>query len=238
MIPIVGAAMLYLHEMVEIRGDGATAYMQAVVERARHSEANGISRLVATWRVIGSTHRWPRVVNLWEMDGWHHWSQSLSRQFDPYQRDAHLGKWWAAMVRYRRGGFDRILEPASFCPSRTQLAAQGVKGWVTEQQLYRLHPSIISQFLDEVQSLLLPAMASYAISLVGAYTAPMRPGEVLLLWSARDFATLCQQWAERTNAPRWRAWSARLNHWRVRREVSWLVPFTGTLLSPEVPEHD
>lgn len=226
--------MLYLHETVDIRGDGATAYMQAVVERARHSEEAGISRLVGTWRVIGSTHRWPRVVNLWEMDGWGHWSQSLERQFHPRQRDRHLSAWWRAMVRYRRGGFDRILEPAPFCPSRSRLAAKGIKGWVTEQQIYRIPWSFLPEFFAEVESSLLPAMESYGISLVGAYASPMRPGEALILWSASDFATLCHQWEERNSSPSWRAWCARLEQLRVRWVVSWLVPFSGTLLSPEV----
>ena len=62
--------MLYLHEIIDIVGTGQQAYLQTVGERARHSEREGISRLMGTWKVIGSTNRWPRVVNLWEMDGW------------------------------------------------------------------------------------------------------------------------------------------------------------------------
>ena len=58
---------------------------------ARHSEREGISRLMGTWKVIGSTHRWPRVVNLWEMDGWEHWAEALERQFLPGKVDRGTG---------------------------------------------------------------------------------------------------------------------------------------------------
>ena len=45
--------MLYLHEIIDIIGDGQQAYLDTVGERAAHSEREGISRLMGTWRVIG-----------------------------------------------------------------------------------------------------------------------------------------------------------------------------------------
>ena len=53
--------MLYLHEIIDIVGTGQEAYLDTVGERARHSEGEQISRLFGTWKVLGSTHRWPRV---------------------------------------------------------------------------------------------------------------------------------------------------------------------------------
>ncbi|MCX8072966.1 MAG: hypothetical protein N3C12_11000 [Candidatus Binatia bacterium] len=225
--------MIYLHETIEIRGDGARPYMAAVLERARYSEENKVSRLVCTWQVIGSTSRWPRVVNLWEIDGWGHWAQSLARQFDPSLQDTHLRPWWSAMVRYRRGGFDRILAPAAFCPTRSDILAREVRGWVTEQQIYVLPPGSLPQFFEEVEFVLRPLFQLRSISLVGAYSVPMRPGEALILWSAPDFASLCHWWEEREAVEGWRAWQQRLSRWKARQRVSWLVPFAGTILSPQ-----
>ncbi len=230
--------MIYLHETVDIRGDGAMPYMEAVLERARHSEAKGVSRLVGTWRVIGSTHRWPRVVNLWEMDDWNHWSRSLEGQFHPRLRDSHLGTWWTAMLRYRSGGLDRILEPTSFCPDRARLLSSGVRGWVTEQQIYRMPPSRLRGFFEEFESSLLPSMNASQLTLIGAYAAPMRSGEALALWSAKDFGTLCRFWEERASYSALQAWQARLEELQVRWVVSWLVPCAGTPLGPEVTEDD
>src|SRR5258706_5608520 len=109
--------MLYLHEIIDIVGTGQVAYLQTVGERAQHSEREGISRLVGTWRVIGSTNRWPRVVNLWEMDDWDHWAETLERQFLPQKKDPALGPWWSQATQLRSGGFDCILEPTPFTPT-------------------------------------------------------------------------------------------------------------------------
>ena len=113
--------MLYLHEIIDIVGTGQEAYLDSVGERARHSGAAGISGLMGTWKVIGSTHRWPAVVNLWEMEGWEHWADTLERQFLPEKKDAHLAPWWAKATQWRSGGFDRILEPAPYSPTRQLL---------------------------------------------------------------------------------------------------------------------
>ena len=109
---MVRSAMLYLHEIIDIVGTGQESYLQTVGERGRHSEREGISRLMGTWKVIGSTNRWPRVVNMWEMDGWGQWAETLERQFLPGKVDAALAPWWAKATEWRSGGFDRILEPA------------------------------------------------------------------------------------------------------------------------------
>ncbi|GIW43426.1 MAG: hypothetical protein KatS3mg077_0708 [Candidatus Binatia bacterium] len=228
--------MLYLHETIAIRGDGATRYMDGVLERARYSESAGISRLVGTWRVVGSTGRWPSVVNLWEMDGWMHWSRTLEQQFHPSARDPHLGAWWSRMTRYRHGGLDRILEPAKFSPTRSELVFRGTKGWVTQQERYRVAPPLVSALLEAVEVALVPWMQSRTLELVGAYFAPMRPGEVFVLWSAPDFAALCRWWEERGHCSAWNAWTTKLEEWGARVAISWLVPFPGTTLSPETRE--
>lgn len=225
--------MLYLHETIDIRGDGAQAYMQGVLERAKHSERNGISRLVGTWQVIGSTYRWPRVVNLWEMDGWQHWAQGLGRQFDPKSADPHLRSWWKSMVQYRYGGFDRILRAAAFSPTRTVLEARGCRGWVTEQQTYQLSRQLCRIFLEELAATLAPVLTSRGIHLVGAYSVVHRPGEVVVLWVANEFSTLCSWYEQRENILQWQAWQQRLAFWGVEEEICWLVPFPGTLLWPE-----
>ena len=113
--------MLYLHEIIDIVGTGQASYLKTVGERAHHSEREGLSRMMGTWKVIGSTNRWPRVVNLWEMDGWGQWAETLERQFLPGKVDTALAPWWAKATEWRSGGFDRILEPAAYSPDRAAL---------------------------------------------------------------------------------------------------------------------
>src|SRR5215472_1579558 len=142
--------MLYLHEIIDIIGDGQQAYLDTVGERARHSEREGISRLMGCWKVIGSTNRWPRVVNLWEMDGWSQWAESLERQFIPEKKDPHLAPWWSAATKWRSGGFDRILEPAAYSPTHAALEAANLRAWVCVHSLVQLAPGKRDAYLAAV----------------------------------------------------------------------------------------
>jgi hypothetical protein len=224
--------VLYLHEIIDIIGDGQQAYLESVGERARHSEAAGISRLVGTWRVIGSTHRWPRVVNLWEMDGWEHWAASLERQFLPERKDPHLSPWWSAATKWRSGGFDRILEPAPCSPSRDSLRARGLTAWVCEQTLVSLTPGTCERFLDAVGERLCPLMEARGLTLMGAYTVPMRPDEAMLLWAAPTFRALCAAYAQRRADELWQDWERFSAGLRRESETMWLVPSTECFFHP------
>ena len=65
------SAKLYLHEIIHIVGPGSDPYK-------RHTAALGLGRadggspLVGTFQQSGSTGDGPRVIKLWEMDGWEH----------------------------------------------------------------------------------------------------------------------------------------------------------------------
>src|SRR5262249_26044891 len=160
--------MLYLHEIIDIIGDGQQAYLDTVAERARHSEREGISRMVGTWKVIGSTNRWPRVVNLWEMDGWEHWAESLERQFLPQKADAQLAPWWSGATKWRSGGFDRILEPAAYSPTCEALRARRLTAWVCVHSIVQLQPGKRAAYLDAVGEQLLPVLSGRGLVLMGA----------------------------------------------------------------------
>ena len=75
---------LFLHEVIDIVGRGGRAYMEHTVGfDAAATTASGLV-LVGTWEVVGTTGRWPQVVNLWEIDGWDGWTrlgQRTKREF-------------------------------------------------------------------------------------------------------------------------------------------------------------
>jgi len=224
--------MLYLHEIIDIVGTGQEAYLKTVGERARHSEAQNISRLMGTWKVIGSTHRWPRVVNLWEMDGWAHWAETLERQFLPGKVDAALAPWWAQATAWRSGGFDRILTPASFSPTCAALRAAGLRAWVCVHTLVRARRGLAPAYLEAVGEDLAGLLAERGCTLMGAYAATMRSDELLVLWAAPDFRHLCDLaggWDTDPALHRWRLRSAAL---REEVETMWLVPSTDCFFRP------
>lgn len=224
--------MLYLHEIIDIAGEGTLSYMETAVERSRHSEREGISRLFGVWRVIGSTHRWPRVVNLWEMDSWEHWAETLERQFVPEKQDQALAPWWKQALQWRSGGFDRILEAADFSPTRDQLRSSGLSSWVSEHTILRTQPGMAAEFLNAVEKHLLPLLAAQQLTLQGAYTAAMRSDEVLLLWAATDFKALCACAAERQRNRAWQDWRQLQTMSCIESETMWLVPSTGCFFHP------
>ncbi len=228
------AAMLYLHETIDILGSGQDGYMRSVHERAAHSAEAGISRLVGCWRVVGSTGRWPQVVNLWEMDGWSHWAEALERQFVPARKDASLAPWWTRTAEFRSGGFDRILVPASDCPTQAELLASRRKAWVFEQTITRVDTDA-SLFVDEAIGALRPLVGRRGIELVGAYVAPMTPGEVVWIWSAPTFSVLCAWYEERDREVGWRRWLDGRGRRFGAGTSHWLVPAED---SPWHPGHD
>lgn len=225
--------MLYLHEIIDIIGTGQEPYMRSVIERAKHSEREGISRLMGCWKVIGSTGRWPRVVNLWEMDDWTHWARALERQFLPERRDPSLQPWWTQATEWRRGGFDRILVPAPYAPRRSDLQAASLRAWVFIHTIARLRPGAAREYLEQLGALLRPECERRGVSLFGAYYAPMRRGEVVVIWAARDFAHACAIYS-------WLDEDHQLDHWRaledklLRRSATvWLVPAEDCFFHPQ-----
>lgn len=226
--------MLYLHEIIDIVGTGQEAYLGTVGERGRHSEREGISRLMGTWKVIGSTHRWPRVVNLWEMDGWEHWAETLERQFLPGKVDQALAPWWAKATEWRSGGFDRILEPTPYSPTRDALRAAGLRAWVCAHTIVQTRTGERDAYLQAVGETLLPLLVARGLTLLGAYGAAMRSDEALLIWAAPDFRHLCRLYAERRSDAELRRWGRRAAVWRQSMETMWLVPSADCFFHPSL----
>jgi hypothetical protein len=224
--------MLYLHEIIDIVGTGQESYLKTVGERARHSEREGMSRLMGTWKVIGSTNRWPRVVNLWEMDGWEQWAGTLERQFLPDRVDAALAPWWARATEWRSGGFDRILEPAPGSPTRDELRRRGLKAWVCVHTLARTRPGQGTACLATVLESFAPLLRRRECTLMGAYSVPMRSDEVLILWAAPDFRHLCRMMDGWDADRALRTWRERFEALCAEAETMWLVPSADCFFYP------
>src|SRR5437763_3485 len=110
---------LYLHETIHIIGAGSEPYKRhtaAWAARRRHGGA-----LVGIWQQSGSTGDWPRVINLWEMDGWDGWAAILERQYAGEGQPADLRvapetRDWAEAARAWRTDFrETLLVPSRWC---------------------------------------------------------------------------------------------------------------------------
>ena len=191
----MGEPRVYIHEFVDITGHNRSKYFQHITanwspmgQRDREQLCFGI------WGTVGSTGRWPEVINLWEYRDWAHLADNFRIECNhPSMQDPALEGWWAAAEGFRRGGFDRILLSAEFSPCIDDLIAKGVPGEVYAHDIVRVPPATSRAFLDLVAEHGVDAHREAGATLVGAFrTALVDDREAVLLWAYPDWAT----WAE------------------------------------------
>ena len=107
---------IYIHEFIDIIGHNRAKYMH-------HMTANWVPvglaernmKCFGVWATVGSTGRWPEVVNMWELDGWDGLAANFAHELKGAgMQDPALTEWWAAAAQLRRGGVDRIAVPTSW----------------------------------------------------------------------------------------------------------------------------
>ena len=182
---------VYIHEFIDIIAQSRAKYMHHMTANwcpiARH-ERNQLC--FGVWGTLGSTGRWPEVVNMWEHESW----ESLGRSFDlersaPTLQDPSLTEWWAAAAPLRRGGFDRILVAAPWTRSIDQLVADGVRGNYYAHELVTVPIGTSYELLDRVADTGRPDVEALGLELVGAFNVAMASdNECLLMWAIPDWA--------------------------------------------------
>ena len=229
--PRVANTKLYLHETIHIVGTGSEAYKRHTGERRSSGPAGA---LVGTWQQSGSTGAWPRVVNLWEMDGWDGWTQILEYQYAPrVGQPPALRKWWTEATKYRSGGFDRILEPAPWSPTRDELVASGARGRAFLQEIATCAPGRADDYLEAVQRDGLPVARGRGLTLAGAWRTAMRDTEAVLLWCLPTLADFTRHLRDARTAPDARAWLDHARAWRTDYRETLLVPSVWCVMHPD-----
>lgn len=161
------------------------------------------------WGTVGSTGRWPEVVNLWELDGWDGLVASFAHELaSPSLQDPALAEWWGRAAELRRGGVDRIVVPEQWSPTIEELTAAGVKGAVYAHELVTVPVGTVRAFLDALGEAGRPAVEALGARCVGAFRVAMtNDGEAIVLWafpSWEAWANFEQAWDGAALAP-WRA---------------------------------
>jgi hypothetical protein len=212
-------AQLYIHELIDIVGHNRAKYQH-------HMTANWVpvaneergQRCYGVWSTIGSTGRWPEVVNMWEFDGW----DGIVRNFEVEtaggrDQDPSLSEWWASAASLRRGGIDRILVSDAGSLPIDELCATGVRGEVYCHEIVQVPAGRASALLEAVRSSGEAAYASEGLGLVGAFRTALRSDdECVLLWAC----------------PSWRVWGDFEQAWHADGDLAgWakaLVDFGAT----------
>ena len=151
-------------------------------------------RCFGVWGVVGTTDRWPRVVNMWEESGFSGLSESLSHEFhSPSLQDRKLEAWWNDAANFRSGGYDRILVPAPWTRTIEELCRDDCKGAVYAHDTIQLGAGQADRFLSQVRDIAVEAHDGFGWQIVGALkTAMRRDDECIVIWAIPDW----QQWAE------------------------------------------
>lgn len=222
---------LFLHEYVDIVGEGADTYMSHTVDFDCDAAAGRGLRLLGTWQTVGSTGRWPQVVNVWELvDGWDGWAR-LTAETNLKRRDnAALEQWWRTALRSRSGGYDRLLGGIDGTPTLDGLVSAGVSGSLFVHEVSEVRPGTARDYLRAARDELVPLMAEFGHTLAGLYEVLLADTEVCLLWATDLDAHIDLMRARDGGAARLDMWESTARRWRTRRHEELLVPHPGTAL--------
>lgn len=202
---------VYIHEFIDIRGHGRAKYMQhmtanwsPIAQEERRQKCFGV------FGTVGSTGRWPEVVNLWEEEGFPGLARNFAHETQhPGMQDPSLREWWGTATEFRRGGVDRILVPAPWSPTSDELVAAGVRGDFYAHELIGVEAGEAESFLEDVCARALPIHQRLGLTLVGAFhTAMADRSECILIWAIPDSSSWASfelaEYAE-TELAAWRA---------------------------------
>lgn len=186
---------IYIHELIDINGHHRAKYMHHMTANwcpIARDERNMLC--YGVWATVGSTGRWPEVVNMWELDGWDALAANFAHEFSGgATQDPALARWWSVAAEFRRGGFDRIVVPEPWSPPIEELTEAGVRGEVYAHELVTLPPGNARPFLDALAQRGRAVMEDHGVTPLGAFHVAMRNDtEAIALWAF----------------PSWAAWSA------------------------------
>ena len=185
---------VYIHEVIDINGHHRAAYMHHMTANWSPNAQEDRGQLCyGVWALLGSTGGWPQTVNMWEHEGWDGLAASFAVEgVGAGAQDPKLERWWATAAEFRRGGFDRIVVPAPWTRTITELCADGVRGGVYAHELIRVRPGAARELLERARERAVPALARHGWDLAGAFTTAMvNDDEALLLWAIPTW----QHWA-------------------------------------------
>ena len=225
---------LYLHEVIDIVGEGAMRYMEHTVGFNADAAADRGLELVGTWYTMGSTGRWPQVVNMWEcVDGWSGWRRLMEATNLRRTRNPELVEWWQEALKARSGGFDRLLGAAPGCPSLADLRAGAVSGSVFVHEISEVQPGAALDYLAAVRETRAPLLADHGHTLVGLYEVLMNDVEVVTIWASDPAGhEALMRAADSGNDERFVAWHERARAaGRTRWREELMTPHPDTPLS-------
>lgn len=176
---------IYIHEFIDIHGHNRANYMHhmtanwsPIAKEERNQLCYGV------WGTVGTTRRWPEVVNLWEEDGFEGLARSFRHEFNHATlQNPTLHAWWSKAANFRRSGIDRVLVPARWTLTIEELCAKEVKYETYAHEVVSVQPGSAWEYTEIVREHGIAAHARFGWDLLGCWvTSGRNDSEVLLLW--------------------------------------------------------
>lgn len=186
---------VYIHEFIDVVGTERSRYQH-------HMTANWCpdaatyrrQRCFGVFTLVGSTGRWPEVVNLWEFDSFDDLAHDLSVELSgPAHRDPVLEQWWSVAAEFRRGGTDRILVAHDAMPPVDHWYPSGTGSVAYMHEVLRGAPGGAAGLADGIAAAASALDERFGFGLVGLFCTAMRnDDEVIAIHSV----------------PNWDSWAA------------------------------
>ena len=180
----MAARNLYLHELIDIVGQGQYDYMDHSRKEPTNVMPNMLT-LQGTFFVCAmGGGRWPQVVNIWDVgeEGWQGWAANVDR-LNLKRRNAFYGDWWDEASKWRTGGFDRLCGAVTGSPSTAEIAERGITGTLFVHQLLTVRPGSGLDYLGAVVDEQAPLWREYGHEPTGIYEVLGNQHEVVVVWA-------------------------------------------------------
>jgi hypothetical protein len=211
---------LYIHEYIEIIGHHRADYMHHMTANwSPKAQVERNQKCYGVWGTVGTTRRWPEVVNLWEEDGFDGMATSFRHELNHAGlQDPALAEWWAEAANFRRSGEDKLLIPAPWTQTIDELCAAGNTYEAYAHETFSVDADTAWTFTDLVRERASDALAPHGWTLIGAFVTAMVPdNEVVLLWGIETW----EGWADLEKAQRSDAASARWYRSLIESGIDW-----------------
>ena len=185
---------LYIHEFIDILGQNRARYMNHMTANFSPMAQEDRNQLCfGVWGVLGSTGRWPEVVNVWEIDGLDGAVDYFRHELgSPTMQDPRMARWWEAAVPMRSGGNDRLLAPAPWTRTITVLFTDAAPAEIYAHDRIAVRPGSAMDYLEMLRERGRAVHEHYGWELAGAWeTLMVDESECFVLWAI----------------PHWEAWA-------------------------------
>ncbi|MEE8470179.1 MAG: hypothetical protein V3S51_02495 [Dehalococcoidia bacterium] len=218
--------MLYLYESITIVSRFQEEFWKVMgTDYVPDAEENGL-RLVGMF-MVGIHYN--ENLALWEVDDW----ATLDRIQEFHDNDPLAKVWEREAVDYRTDWVGKVLEPASFSPTLSQIKEGNYESTIYLHTQASVVPGKVDEYIDAIETELMPMAQRWGMKLVGCYRAvagTASGNEVINIWTAGNIHS---EWVAIREAarkdPASKEWEAKAGQWRpktVYRFLYGLVPYS------------